>query len=470
MTLSTPLLWVILPLIIAAITGVFSNRRILSIALASTGAFGLALLAAFFPEDLILTIGPLSFTFVESLAILGRRITLTYEILPFIRFTFGMTGLWILGSNKAGAPSIFQPICLVITALLTAAVGVEPFLYAALLILTAILVSIPILSPADKRFHTGILRYLTLQTIALPFILLAGWLLTGVETLPPESRLVIQTTLVLGLGFALLLGVFPFHSWVPRISQNSHPMVVSYLLFILPTTVFLFGLYFFNRYAFLRTSQEVYETVGAIGTLMILLGGGWTAVQNNLKRAFGFVVMMETGFSLLAFSLSGQGGLVWMMLLFPARGLAFWLWGFALSLMDQYVDNLDMEHVQGIARRYPVLAAGLLLAQLSIAGLPLLASFPVKISLLTTTFSLRTGLGLWAFIGNLGLFAFTIRLLASMVSESDKTSSNQWIILEKRGELLPIILLVLGLLMLGLFPHTLPTGIINTLTAFTQLQ
>jgi len=146
MTLSTPILWVALPLIIAAVTLIFPNRMLFGIILTSASALGLALLAAFFPEDPTFLLGSLVITVEESLAILG-------------------------------------------TALLTAALGVEPFLYAAVLIHIAVLASIPILSPEGKKPRTGILRYLILQTLALPLILLAGWLLSGIEALPSDSPL-----------------------------------------------------------------------------------------------------------------------------------------------------------------------------------------------------------------------------------------------------------------------------------------
>jgi len=470
MTFNTPLLWVVLPIIMAALVGIFYNRKLLSIVLTSATAFILALLAVFFPQNLTLAVGPIVMIFEESLDILGRQIIVDYDLLPFIAFIYTMTGLWGLSSGIAGTPRVFRPAILILTALMTAALGVEPFLYAALLIQIAILTSIPMLSPYGKKVEAGILRYLTLETLAMPFILLAGWLLTGVEILPPESPLVGQTTILLGLGFALWLGIFPFHSWLPMVSQHSHPNVFSFLLFLLPTTILVFSLNFFDRYTFLRTLPELDQTLRLFGTLMILVGGLWTAIQHNLKRAFGFSVLTEIGFSLLAMSHTSQGGLVWMMMLFPARVLAFWLWGYTLSLIESRVGTMDTQSIRGFARTHPVLTTGLLLAQLSLAGLPLLGSFPIKIRILSATFETSSTLGIWSFIGSLGLFLFSLRLLAVLVTPLNETISQRWSSLEKPYEYLPIIIMILVLLILGLFPHTLLNGIVNTLTAFNQLQ
>jgi len=470
MTLSTPMLWVLLPLLVALVSGVLYKRRILSSVITCVVTFGLSLLAFSFPEEMVFSLGPIVLTFEESLGILGRQIVLSYEILPFIALLYGAAGLWLLGSLMPDVPQFFRPSVFVVTASVTAALGVKPFLYAALLIETAVLVSIPMLSPLKTRNQAGILRFLSFQTLAMPFILLAGWLLTGVETLPANSPLIGQTIIALGLGFALWLGVFPFHSWLPMVSQRSHPMVFSFLVFTIPMTVLVFGLNFFDRYTFLRTSQAVFETLKMIGTLMIVLGGVFTAIQNNLKRAFGFSILTETGFSLLAIGLFAQGGIPWLFMLFPTRALGFWLWGFTLSLIEKRMGNLQINSLQGFARQYPIISSGLLVAQLSVAGLPLLAAFPVKVAMLSTVLDAGTGPGTMVFMGNLGLFLFTIRLLSILVNPVEGTGTGRWRMEEKVGDYLPVLTIIVLLILMGVFPHIFLTGIAETLTAFSQLQ
>jgi NADH-quinone oxidoreductase subunit N len=470
MTISTPILWVLLPLGISILAILLNHQSRISGILTAITAFGLSILAVYFPENMEFTLGPVELVFEESLAILGRQIQIRQTMLPFIALIFAATGLWSLGGGISGTPSTFRPISLAITALLTAALGVQPFLYAALLIQTAVLVSIPMLSVESQKENKGTIRYLVFQTLALPFILLAGWLLTGVETLPPDSSLVQQSMLMLGLGFAFLLGIFPFHSWIPMLSQESHPKAVSYLLFFIPTTVLVFGLNFINRYAFIRNAVEFYQTLRVIGTIMILIGGIWTAFQSKLKRAMGFTIISETGISLLSIGLYSQGGLNWLFLLLPLRALSLWLWSHALSLIENHVGLLDLQNMRGFARQYPLLAGGLVMAQFSIAGLPLLASFPIKFSILSSIMVIDQSIGVWAFIGSLGLFIFTLRLIASMTALSNNNLSENWSIQEQKHEYIPIILISLALITLGLFPNAFPSRVVNTLTSFLQLQ
>jgi NADH:ubiquinone oxidoreductase subunit 2 (subunit N) len=454
----------------ALISLVFYKRDRLNFLLTGLTALLLFFLATFFPENLTINIWGFTLIFEESLGILGRQITLEYAFLPFIAFIYGMNTLWILSSIIPGVPKTFRSGSLALTALLTAALGVEPFLYAALLIQAAIVLSIPMLSPLNAPTHPGILRYLSLQTLALPFILLAGWLLTGVETLPPDSPLIGQSMLTLGLGFAILLSVFPFHSWLPMVSQTSHATVFSFVVFIMPTTILLFSLNFLEQYTFLRTSTDLYQVLTYMGALMIAAGGLFTAVQSKIKRAFGFSVLTETGFSLLSLGMASEGGLNWMLMLLPSRALSGLLWAHAIALVENNSGTSELSTLKGFAREYPFLSAGLVLGPLSLAGLPLLASFPIKSIILTAAFSISSSLGIWSFVGNLGLFVFTIRLLRALVMPADQLQPEGWSRHEKTYEFLPILLLILVLLALGLFPNTFLGEITLTLDAFAQLQ
>jgi len=196
----------------------------------------------------------------------------------------------------------------------------------------------------------------------------------------------------------------------------------------------------------------------------------WTAFQDNLKRAFGFSSLTETGFSLLALSLIAQDGLYWLLMLMPTRALGFWLWGYTLARIKTHVPSLETRSIQGFARRYPILSIGLIFAQFSIAGMPLLAAFPIKLTILANLRGTEMAFFALSFIGNLGLFLFTLRVMNSFLTPNKEIASQQWSFTEPAREYLPILVAILFLILMGMLPARLLTWITDTLTAFPQLQ
>jgi NADH-quinone oxidoreductase subunit M len=254
------------------------------------------------------------------------------------------------------------------------------------------------------------------------------------------------------------------------VSKKSQSTVISFLLFMIPTTILMFSLNFFNRYAFLRTSENLFEILRLFGVAMIIIGGILTAIQNDLKRAFGFTVLSETGFSLLSISLASSGGFSWMLALLPARALGFLLWSYTMGLTENHAASTEFSKLRGHAHFYPFLSLGLILAQLSIGGLPLLASFPIKGFLLADTFNESPALGGWSLVGNLGIFIFSLRLIIVFVMPKDQSVPIKWHRTEKGYEFIPTLVIILILILIGLFPNTFLTGITQSLSAFGQLQ
>src|SRR5512135_3858511 len=220
-------------------------------------ALALAVLALVLPIDQAMLIGPISLKLSASLSILGRSMVLSSTTAPLLALIFGTCALWFFGAEAAGVAARLIPLGLIITGLLVAAIAVQPFLFASLLIETAVLVAVPLLAEPGERPGRGILRFLVYQTLGMPFILLAGWLLAGVESSPGDLTFTLQSTVLLGLGFAFLLAIFPLYNWIPEIMEESSPYVAGFMIWLLPTIAIVFAMSFLDRYAWLRTSAQL---------------------------------------------------------------------------------------------------------------------------------------------------------------------------------------------------------------------
>lgn len=447
--MSAPLLWIFIPAALAIPALLISNRRILSI-FGGSLALLLALVALIVPIDQALQIGNISLKIAPEIEILGRRLILTPADGSLLAIFYGLVAMWFYGAEVTRSAHRLIPLGLIITALLVASIAVEPFLYAAILIEIAVLLAVPLLLPVNQAPGPGVMRFLIYQTMGMPFILFAGWLLTGVESSPSDLALAVQSATILGLGFAFLLAIFPLYVWLPMLAEEVSPYTLGFLFWVLPTITIIFGMGFLDRYSWLRTSAGLSQVLSVGGLVMVVTGGLWSAFQRHLSRQMAYAVIAETGFSLLAFSLSPEKAVDAVFLLIIPRSLALLVWAMSLTQMKELAEPLRFSAVQGLARKHPVTTAGLILAHFSVAGFPLLAGFPVRLALWEGLASQSLEVAFWFLIGILGLLTGATRTLAVLVMAPQGTG---WELQERWRPGILIGIGVLGLFLLGIFPQ-----------------
>ena len=152
--MNAPFIWILLPLILSALLWL-PRRGYITAILGGLTALTLSVLAWLIPIDTAIRLGAFSLKISASLQILGRRILLNPADQPMLTLIYGLIALWFFGSSAAGIARRLVPLGLGITALLVASLAVEPFLYAALLIETAILIAVPLLSPPHQKPEIG---------------------------------------------------------------------------------------------------------------------------------------------------------------------------------------------------------------------------------------------------------------------------------------------------------------------------
>jgi formate hydrogenlyase subunit 3/multisubunit Na+/H+ antiporter MnhD subunit len=399
-----------------------------------------------------------------SFFVMGRRFILEDGDRFLLMMVYLIAAFWFGAAYIARAGRMLVPLGLAVVALLTAALAVEPFLYAAMFIEMAVLVSVPILLIPGKPHGRGIIRFVILLTIGMPLILFTEWMLTGVETSPGNLTMVMRAAGILGLGFMFLMAIVPFHTWIPMLAHDSHPYAFAFVLTMLPWMIFLFGLGFLDRYTWLRNNDQVYELLRLAGVLMVLTGGIGAAFQRHLGRILGFAVILEIGFTLLAAGLKENVWLAFGMLL--PRVLAFGVW--ALALASLWIQGHEMYYgkLQGIGRKMPVLTAAIVFAQFSIAGFPLLAGFPIKIAL-WDLLAVQSG---WeatlTLLGSIGLIASGLRSLTVFVTGPEE---HPWKVTESWQDLILLGIGLTAIFLVGLFPQLFLPPFFNGLNAFTHL-
>lgn len=476
--MNVALIWMFFPAACGAVLLFLQRQQRLVYIVGIVVALSLSLLAWQLPIGEPISLGSAKFVIEDSFTILGRSFVLQSNDRFYLVLLYQGLVFWFGGAALARVNRLFVPLGLGMVALLTASLSVEPFLYAAPLLALTALVSVPLLSQPGKP-NRGVLRLISFIFLGFPFILFSGWLLQGLETAPQDASSLLEINVIIGLGFALLLGIFPFHTWISMLLLEGNPFAVAFVLYELPVAVSILGLSFIERYPWLITG-ELSTVLQFVGVLMVVLGGVWAGFQRHLGRMIGQAVIMETGFSLLAISLLGsysQQALSLFFTLILPRGLSLGIWGLALSVLQNAMQGenkelppeqaLNYRQVQGIAQRYPVASAALLLAHFSLAGFPLLAGFPVRLALLGALSNESISIGLACLFGLAGLMAGGIRTLAVFISAEGVLA---WESLETIPQRLLLVLGAAMLILVGLFPQWFTPFLVQMMAIFPNLS
>ncbi len=465
--MTAPAVWIGIPLALAALLFILPRERLISY-LGTLFALGLAAVAYWMPPGTAQRIGSLSLRIEPSLSLFGRQLSLDSGDQTILILVYGMAAFWFFGTLAAGRARQVVPLGLVVIALLVASLAARPFLYAALFVEMAVLVSVPLLAPpsakgsahpgdgpareqSPQRSGAGVLRFLIYQTFAMPFILFAGFLLSGVEAGPADVAQVVQAGILLLMGFAFLLAVFPLNTWIPLLVEEASPYAVGFLLTMLPTFGLVLALNFIDRFSWLRDSAQLPSILQTAGLLTFVTAGIWAAFQRHLGRIAAYAIIAETGVSLLAMSLPDrQVGLQILFFLFIPRALALGVWTMSISILQSRAGDLRFTALQGLARRYPVASAGIVFANLALAGTPLLAAFPVRQTLWENLAVQSLPLALWFGLASLGLWIIALRSLAVLTMFSEKT---EWVSRETWPQRILLGIGLLGLFLSGIFPQ-----------------
>ena len=398
---------------------------------------------------------------------------LTGSQLKTVAMFFFYCFLWNVGAPQFSVSRWFPTTSLAITALWIGTLAVEPFLYTALFVELIVLISILTLTPRGQKTSTGVMRYLISQTIAMPFILLSGWMVSGIETAPSASALIVRGAVLILIGFSLWLAIFPLHAWLPMLSATSHPWIFSFIFMMQQTSLLLFLLKVLDQYPWLRNLAGLAPALQWAGVWSSLAAGVLLSLETRIDRVLGYLILFETGSCLLAIGLVEQGGAnVLALSIFP-RALALLQWSYTLSSIQKIAPGYDgsFESLRGLLSRLPVHSLSLIISLLGIAGLPSLALFPAKRMLWNSIASITFRYSLLIALAVGFMLLFVLRLLHALITTEPTAPTLPAAFQRKEpvGQIIVLCAFCLLSLAIGLFPHVFLNPFLALLEPFTHL-
>jgi NADH-quinone oxidoreductase subunit M len=163
---------------------------------------------------------------------------------------------------------------------------------------------------------------------------------------------------------ALRKGIFPLHSWVPELFAGA-PLGAA-LLYCVPQL----SAYALLRIAAPEAPAALMQGLGAAALATAVYGAGAALVQDDPRRAFGWLFLSQSALVMAGLDCGSELGLAGALALWISSGLALGGFGLTLWVLEARRGPLSLRRFHGGYERMPLVATCFLVFGLASVGFP----------------------------------------------------------------------------------------------------
>jgi hydrogenase-4 component F len=214
-----------------------------------------------------------------------------------------------------------------------------------------------------------------------------AWDLLAQNAAKFDPKLLSLAFVFLLVGYGTKIGIAPFHAWLPD-AHAEGPTPISAVLSGLLLNVALYALL---RFKMILAANPSTLNVGLIMTTLGLISLVFAAFmlyrRRDIKRLFAYSSIEHMGIMTFAFGMGGPlanfAGLLHMTMHSLTKSAIF----FAVGHIAQVKGTQRIADIKGLSVTHPVLAVGLALGVIAIAGLPPFGVFTSEFMLVSSSFA-----------------------------------------------------------------------------------
>jgi proton-translocating NADH-quinone oxidoreductase chain N len=329
----------------------------------------------------------------------------------------------------------------------------------------------------DRGGTEAAIKYLIQGSIGSAFILIGIALLYGmfgtlnmadiaraisipINGMFPDPTLLFTALSLLIVGFGVEAAIFPLNAWLPD-AHSSAPSSVSALLSGIAIET--------GAYAVARIVYTIFDGHGimlvlaVLGVITLLLGEMSAFRQrDDIKRLLAYSSIGQMGLIMLAFGIASDAGVFAALFQLVSHTLAKGLLFLAVGYMIYRVGSKKLSAFAGLGRRMPLTGTMIVIAVLSLVGVPPFAGFMSKFSIVKAALEQHsatyTGLIVLVLLATVIEVAYFLKLLQIMFfAEPDGDVAVQE---SPLSALILITVLAALIIVIGVYPHMI-TGLLQ---------
>ncbi|MDR0797767.1 MAG: hypothetical protein LBE70_03495 [Nitrososphaerota archaeon] len=311
------------------------------------------------------------------------------------------------------------------------------------------------------------MKYLIMVIIASAFVLFGLSLVFGitgslnyltvsaaVSTISSNNLpMLIIAFVFIAAGYAIEAAIVPFHFWLPD-AYTAAPAPSAALLSALVDQGSYYILIRILIYIILPPGQGPIDwtiMLSIMAALTMVLGNLFALVQNDIKRLIAYICVADVGYNLIAITCVTALGLTANLYFFLIGGLTTALAFMAIGILNRHGFK-TLDDVAGLGKKMPLVCIALIIAGLSLAGVPPFGGFMAKYLVFTAAIEANyVWLAVIGIITSILQTAYIFRLVNIMFSKPAKSNKQITFSMNKKI-FIPIFIMIAAIFILGLFP------------------
>ena len=176
----------------------------------------------------------------------------------------------------------------------------------------------------------------------------------------------------------------PFHFWAPDVYEGSPTVITALMSTIVKTAAFAAFMHLF-LVVFGKVSDSWTMVLAVIIALSLIISNITAASQTSVKRMLAYSSISHAAFMLMAIIANNRGfasinAILYYSLAYSIGSIAAFTVVYNVS---KETDNSNIEAFNGLGKRNPFVAGCMVIAMLSLAGIPITAGFFAKYFIFT---------------------------------------------------------------------------------------
>ena len=263
--------------------------------------------------------------------------------------------------------------------------------------------------------------------------------------------------LLFGIGFAVKIPMWPFHTWLP----DAHVEAPTAGSVILAGILLKMGTYGFVRFSlpfFPEASKYYVPLIFTLSVIAVIYAAMMAIAQTHMKRLIAYSSISHMGLVTLgtfAMNHDALNGAIYLML---AHGLSSAALFFAAGFVYDRIHTYHMDDLGGLARYVPHFTLALFLSILAGIAFPGFASFVSEFLILLGTYK---NYPIWAFIAGIGMVlgaAYSLYMFKKVMLEEETIPEERiekWKTLKdlELHHIIPFAIILFTAVLMGVYPY-----------------